>query len=81
MEIHTEETTKMENLMDMDNIFGLVVHNTKVNLQMDFEKAKELGLVSMEISMWGILAVIGKMDMANIYGLMGIIIKANFAKI
>ena len=58
----------MENHMVLDSIFGFAELIIKDNLYKALGKDKGYGLASMEINILGILAVIERMDMVNIFG-------------
>lgn len=71
----------MESLMDMDNTYGSMEPNIKVNFLMDSERVKEFGSAKMVINLQDTLVAIEKMVMENMSGQTETFIKDNFAKI
>ncbi len=75
------ETISMESPMDLESISGQMQQSIKVNLLKGYEKAREIGLVKLAISIMVILAGTGKMATGSTFGQMETSTKDSFAKI
>lgn len=80
-EISIKAFISMENLMDLENIFGRMVLPIGDTLQMDLDRDKGHGQVIMGINMLGISVMIVRMVLENISGQMVIPIREISAKI
>ena len=81
METSTKASMSKENPMEEANISGQMALSIQEALKAAWEKGREFGLVIQVINTKATLALIEKMAMESLNGLMVICIKDNFVKI